>query len=56
MGDWFNNLSERDQKLVMLSLLYADQFPGAGVPGHNFFMVIAKLVNEIKRLSLEAAK
>lgn len=47
---WYSLLDERQQKEVMLALIYVNDF-NHGTPGHNHFVLIAKLVDIINELA-----
>ncbi len=39
--------TEREKQKVELALYYANNFQEAGIPGHNLFLLIAKLAEEL---------
>lgn len=49
--EWTDLLSERDRKTVQHATVYSDHYFEAGVPGHNQFMLIAKLAEMLNRIS-----
>lgn len=47
---WTDLLGERDQLTVKHATVYSDHYHAAGVPGHNQFMLIARLAEMLNRI------
>ena len=48
---WTDLLTEREQLLIRHATVYSDAFSESGAPGHNQFMLIAKLAEMLNRVS-----
>lgn len=46
---WLLSLEPREQAQVFHALNYATNYSNAGIPGHSFFMLIAKLARMLDR-------
>lgn len=46
---WLLSLDKREQAQVFHALAYASDHSDAGVPGHSYFMLIAKLARLLNK-------
>ncbi len=46
---WLTSLDEREQAQVFHALNYATNYGKAGIPGHSYFLLIAKLARMLDR-------
>lgn len=51
-GNWWDALSEREQKEIKLATYYSDNL-AHGTTGHNQLMLIAKLAAKINEMTIE---
>lgn len=46
---WMLDLDKRERTQVFHALAYASDYSDAGIPGHSFFMLIAKLARMLDK-------
>jgi hypothetical protein len=49
LPQWLSSLDKREQAQVFHALNYATNYSEAGIPGHSFFLLIAKLARMLDR-------